>query len=443
VTAVEDVNELGRRAPGVAAFGPKMVMMGLDAVNARRGLPSGENGAAALKDLRKNVESNYSPEFQEAGAKEWWDSKNKTFGPAWSDPNAYAKGVLESLPEQVLTMFPAMRLAKGAFLTKLAATGDEVAARKSAALTAQIAGSVGEGALAGAQSSREVRDEIMGMSDDVLMQSDAVKALVKQGMTVAQAKRELAENGATKAFVLAGFTTGMFGGMGDRVLAKAMLGGEGGILRRTIKGAVSEGLFEEFPQSYLQQVSQNIAALEVDPKRDITAGAMNQALGGLAIGGVQGGGQTAIFGRSSAPGEAAGATGKEAVPDTEVRGAVDETAAPPKPEMTYAPRKGMTEGEAQSGRVNPVKLAETDAGNIDTQLQNRDRDRAVSVAQMADIAAKPDFDRLAESPIPDVGAPMVSVAADADARRGAGQGNDHHAAGRRQDPGALRRSARR
>lgn len=42
-------------------------------------------------------------------------------------------------------------------------------------------------------------------------------------------------------------------------------------------------------------------------------------------------------------------------------------------------------------------------------LQNRDRERTASVLQMQGIANLPDFDRLADAPIPDVGAPMVSV----------------------------------
>jgi hypothetical protein len=45
-------------------------------------------------------------------------------------------------------------------------------------------------------------------------------------------------------------------------------------------------------------------------------------------------------------------------------------------------------------------------------LQNRDRSRAASVAQMADIARKPDYMRLATSRTPDAGAPMVFAVGD-------------------------------
>lgn len=53
--------------------------------------------------------------------------------------------------------------------------------------------------------------------------------------------------------------------------------------------------------------------------------------------------------------------------------------------------------------------------DVDTdalQRQNRDRTRAASVAQVQSIANAPDYDRLATAPIPDVGAPMVSVKGD-------------------------------
>jgi hypothetical protein len=223
VTAAEDVNEIARRAPG-AAFAPKLLAAGLDAMSARRGLPSGAEGATALKDLRTQVESNYSPEFREAGAKEWWDSKNKTFGPAWSDPNAYAKGVLESLPEQVLTMFPALKLAKGAFLTKLGQGRRGCSSQGGRAHGANRWQRRRGRARRRAVVARGARRD-HGHVRRRARQSDAVKALMKQGMTLRQAKRHRRER-RDRAFVLAGVTTGIFGGMGDRALAHAMFGGD-------------------------------------------------------------------------------------------------------------------------------------------------------------------------------------------------------------------------
>jgi hypothetical protein len=313
VMAAQDINEIGRKARGPLAVGPKLLAAGIDALSARRGLPTGEGGANALKSISDRVQDQYSPEFKQAGAKKWWDSEAQSFGPAWSDPRSYAKGLLESLPENVLTMAPTMQLAKGAFMstiTKLLGQGvardeAEKLAAKAAARTAYVAGGAIEGGLAGAQSSREVRDDIMGMSDETLLKSDAIKSLMQQGMSLGDAKKHIAESGASRAFLMAGVTTGMFGGMGDRALAHAMFGGDKSLVKKFVKGAVGEGLLEEFPQSYLQQVSQNIATLQADPSRNITEDALNQGLGGLAIGGVQGGVQNVAFGRTPKEAQAA------------------------------------------------------------------------------------------------------------------------------------------
>ncbi len=61
-------------------------------------------------------------------------------------------------------------------------------------------------------------------------------------------------------------------------------------------------------------------------------------------------------------------------------------------------------------RVMPASIAP--APGIDPALQNRDRSRAASVAQMADIARNPDYMRLATSRTPDAGAPMVFIVGD-------------------------------
>lgn len=66
-------------------------------------------------------------------------------------------------------------------------------------------------------------------------------------------------------------------------------------------------------------------------------------------------------------------------------------------------------------RAGLEKQANPDIATEDLQRQNRDRTRAASVAQVQSIANKPDYDRLATAPIPDVGAPMVSVKGDTEA----------------------------
>lgn len=85
-------------------------------------------------------------------------------------------------------------------------------------------------------------------------------------------------------------------------------------------------------------------------------------------------------------------------------------------------------GTDQDTQASPAMMVEPDADpiamaqpqvseNADTAagsqaLQNRDRSRAASVAQMADIARNPDYMRLATSRTPEAGAPMVFAVGD-------------------------------
>jgi hypothetical protein len=289
----QDVRELVGRIPGVG----KTVVEKTDAIDQ---WASGKSSDELLKGNIKSAQQRLTPEMQSAGDRKWWDSDKGTFGDAWSDPRSYVSGVVQSLPEQALTMLPAMRLAKGIYASKIAAgVAPEVAAAASAR-AATIAGGVSEGALGGAQSSRQVRDKIMEMKPEQLQNSEALKALKAQGMSFDQAREQLANDSATQAFMLAGITTGMFGGMGDRMLAKAITEGVGkNIAGRVAKGVVGEGLLEEFPQSYTQAVSENIAMRRADPSISLTHDALNQGLGGLAVGALQGGGMAAGFGHNA------------------------------------------------------------------------------------------------------------------------------------------------
>lgn len=293
-TAAQDFRELARKVL------PKSVISGIDSIDEWR---TGKSSEALLKGEVERKQSALSPEQAAAGTKLWWDDKTGSFGDAWKDPRAYLGGVVESVPETLITMIPSMALAKGAYAVKLASevgkgVAEDVAKRTAAASAAKAAyltGAVGEGSLAGAQSSRQVRDEILAIPFDTLQKSDAYRALLQGGLAPEAARQSLADDASTKAFFLAGITTGIFGGAGDAFLARAFTRGvEGSFIGRVAKGMVSEGLLEEFPQSYLQQVSENIAKQSALPDTDLTAGALNQGLGGLTAGGVMGAGFGAV-----------------------------------------------------------------------------------------------------------------------------------------------------
>lgn len=259
-----------------------------------------------LEDSREYWREGLSNEQKAAMEKDWWDDEAGWFGPAWEDPRAYWGGAVESMPEMVLTMGPSMKaataVATGAYRAALAkelASGATEAAAKKAASTAAaksaeraawLVGGAAEGSLAGAATSREVRDQINALDDDVLMQSEAIQALIAQDMSLAEAKEALANDMATRAFAGTAILTGVFGGMGDRALAGILTDGvDRNVIGRIVKGGFGEGVLEEFPQSAGQSIVTNLAVGEADESRGAFDGTLNEALGGLATGAAMGG----------------------------------------------------------------------------------------------------------------------------------------------------------
>ena len=77
------------------------------------------------------------------------------------------------------------------------------------------------------------------------------------------------------------------------------------------------------------------------------------------------------------------------------------------PEAAQTPTPPTTQGQAVE--TPPGEKAEAVASEHEAvaDMQNRERDRPVSIQQMQAIANNPDADRLSFSPVPDSGAPMV------------------------------------
>lgn len=320
--AAEDARELVGRIPVVG----KTIQSGLDYVDYAL---SGKTSEDILKQTDQNTVKAMTPQMQEALQKQWWDDKTNSFGPAIKDWRSYVGGVVESLPEQVLTMGPSLKLAKEAYGAKIAAGAAPEVAAKAAAKAATIAGSITEGLLGGAQSGRSVRDEINALPDDVLAKSDAVKAMMKSGMSLDDSRKQLAEDQGTQAFLTSGAITGLFGGMGDRTLAKIFSEAGGGAMKRALSGlakeALSEGLFEEAPQSAGQQLSENVAMQPAD-NRSLTKDVLGQTIGGGILGAVQGGGMGAVGGLS-------GSHNQSDNPPSET----SQDTSPPSPEPTPGP----------------------------------------------------------------------------------------------------------
>lgn len=260
----------------------------------------GEKSETYLKKGQEEIISELSPEGKAARDKKWI-SDDGGWGDAWADPRSWVSGAIESMPASVLTMLPGGVLARGSYLAKIAAGAGPKVATAAAAKTATIAGSITEGLMGGADTSQQIRQEIMGLPKETIATSQAVQALVSQGMSQDQALEQIANDASTKGFLIASVITGAFGGMGDRALVKILGEGiEGGVLKRlalgAAKGSVSESLFEELPQSAGEQFATNVGVADVDPTRKYTKGVAEAAVGGAIAGGVMGGGFGGVAG---------------------------------------------------------------------------------------------------------------------------------------------------
>lgn len=247
-----------------------------------------------------------TPGTRLARGKQWWDGERNRPGAAWLDPRSYYSGVVESLPGMVVTMGPSLSLAKGAYVSAIAAGSTERVAAAAAARTALVAGAVSEGIVGGGQAAVSVRDQIAQMPQQALQDSAAVQRLMEDsGLSLEEAIEAISDDAATQAFVIAGVGTGVFGGFGDRVLAKILAEGVGGnIAQRITQGAIregfAEGVLEEAPQEAISQLGENIALKDtVDPDRDLSEGVANAAAGGVAVGGAMGVGLGAAGGAMS------------------------------------------------------------------------------------------------------------------------------------------------
>lgn len=220
------------------------------------------------------------------------ETKKKSYGlgPAWSDWRSYAAGLVQSLPETAVVMAPSGILSRGVYLKSLAQGASKVQAAKRAATTATISGGIAEGFMGGGATARDTIERINNVPDETLLESEAIQSLMSEGMDLEEAKNTLAEDAGTKGFIIGGTATGVFGGAGDRVLAKILTEGAGNRLTAGIRGAVAEGVFEEMPQEAAQTATGNYLVSQADPSVQISDDVLNAAAGGLVLGGTMGGG---------------------------------------------------------------------------------------------------------------------------------------------------------
>jgi|GEM_PF-260992 len=258
-----------------------------------------------MGEISDRATATMTPAQRSASTKEWVSEKtgadgetSYALGPAWSDPRSYVGVLAESLPSTAATMGTSAILARGTYVAAQSAGAGAKQAAAKAATTALVSGSIGEAMISGGQTAAAVREKLASIPRDVLADSDAVRALVSQGMSEDQAIEALTDDAAVKSMVISGVITGAFGGRGDWFMAKVFTEGVEGTLGQRLrsgiaKGIIAEGVLEELPQSVGEQIAQNIGVQEALPDQRLLEGVPNAAAGGLVAGGIMGGGMGA------------------------------------------------------------------------------------------------------------------------------------------------------
>ena len=165
----------------------------------------------------------------------------------------------------------------------------------SRALSWRVGGAIGEGAVSGAQNSRDAYDAVMTLPEDKLEQSPEYGLYLQSLGDPVTARKALANDIAFAVGWETGAATGILSA-GPSAMFGKLLGGEGGkSLGRTMaKQALAEGLFEEAPQSAAEQYLSQSQLRRADPAIDPMQGLGEAAMGGGLSGGVMGAGMGGI-----------------------------------------------------------------------------------------------------------------------------------------------------
>lgn len=211
------------------------------------------------KKTQEILSSLYSPEYQ-AKLKKLADSKGiiETAKTVVTNPSIITNAAVESLGPMFLG---------GAGARSIAAKG----------VTPVVAGAIGEGLITAGANAEQVREN----TEDGLL-------------TAKQVATQLAAGAITGAIGVAGGRVAQKLGVADPDTLLAQVGSnvtKKGVIKRIIGGGISEGVFEELPQSVQEQIWQN-AALD----KPLTEGVAQQGILGGIVGGVMGAGSNVLSG---------------------------------------------------------------------------------------------------------------------------------------------------
>lgn len=208
------------------------------------------------KEAKATLDEFLSPEQQAANAKVQ-DAKGflPTIGASLQNPSTIAHTVVESVPSM---------LGGGVIAQGIRRTAPTIAP--------YIAGAVGEGIVGAGSAAEQVRQQ----TDDGLLGAKQIAPVVASGIGTAligSAGGKLAQK-----FNLGDIDTMLANGASKEVAENTV---KKGMLRRIAEGGISEGVFEEMPQSMQEQVWQNIALGKPTMEGVAESGATGLLTGGL------------------------------------------------------------------------------------------------------------------------------------------------------------------
>lgn len=223
-----------------------------------------EAAGVRFKDAQKALDTMFSPAQQAANKNvRQADGFLETIQAALTNPSVIATTVGESLPQ----MLGGVGVARGllAAFPKLAPL---------------IAGAAGEGVVAAGSAAEQIRADT---PDELLTIKQSLSAL---GSGAGTALFGVAGGKLAQKLKLDDIDTVLARGGLDKASAETV---KNGFVRRIVGGGISEGLFEELPQSAQEQMWQNFAT-----DKPIMEGVGNAAALGLLSGFVMGGGFNAV-----------------------------------------------------------------------------------------------------------------------------------------------------
>ena len=262
---------------GAVGFNQALIGVG-DILTTGRVGKAVEDAGYDAEARQKQLETQYSPETQEARRKtREAEGFVDTLVAGVQNPSSIITTAGESLPQ----MIGGAGVARG-----IIASGAKVAP--------YLAGAIGEGVMGAGSAAEGIREE---SADGTLTG--------KQSLVAAASGAGTAAFGAlggklAQKFGWADIDTILAGGGTQAAMAGAA---KKGFIRQVVESGISEGVFEELPQSIQEQMWQNFAT-----DKPLTDGVGNAAalgmLSGAAMGGV-GGGYNAVIGKQSPPTPAA------------------------------------------------------------------------------------------------------------------------------------------